>query len=428
MEVTTPAAGAFHVVGLFTAGLGTIFFLTDRSGRASRALALCFAVLGLRLLLAPWEITRPTVQLSAVARGLEALCILAGMEWARRIAETVRRRLRRAAQGLIRAAQLLVLVYAGLALGYLWLDPQQATTGAVGFFRVRAFEWALFAPVLGTAVLLSTIAMLLLVFGRSDPAEAIRLRALMLASPFLFSGLLVQPALVPLCIAMGLLIFLFGAVRYLMVLSRRGQFMSQFLAPEVASLVRLKGAERVLRRERRAVSAVFCDLRGFTAYSEQRETAAVVDLLERYYAAVGAVAAAQGGTVKDHAGDGVLLLLGAPVAQKDHAARAARLALALQQALLPLLGAEGLGLGIGVASGEATVGAIQGAGRLEYVAVGPAINLAARLCQRAEAGEVLMDGATRNALDSAMAERFAARPAEGLKGIDEAVTSYALTR
>lgn len=427
MQIFTQAAAAFHVVGLFTAGLGLIFFFTDRHGRASRALALCFVVLGLRLLLAPVEIASPSVAVTAIARGLEALSILAGMEWARRVADTVRRGLRRAANGLFRAAQILVLVYAGLSLGYLALDPADATTSAAGFFRVRAIEWAVFAPVLGTAVLLSTIAMLLLVFGRSDPAESIRLRALMLAAPFLFSALLVQPASVPLCITLGLLIFLFGAIRYLMVLGRRGQFMSQFMAPEVATLVRLKGAERVLKRERRAVSAVFCDLRGFTAYSSAHPTQRVVDLLERYYAAVGQVAAAQGGTVKDHAGDGVLLLIGAPVAQKDHVARAARLALALQQVVQPLLLTEGLALGVGVASGEATVGAIQGAGRLEYVAVGPAINLAARLCQQAEAGEVLVDAATCAALEPALAAQCVAREPVWMKGIDEAVTAYALT-
>ncbi len=426
MEILTPADAAFHVVGLFTAGLGAIFFFTDRSGRASRALALCFLVLGVRLLLAPVEIARPSVAITAAVRLLEALSILSGMEWTRRIAETVRRGLRRAAQALIRAAQILVLVYAGLSLGYLALDPGDATTGATGFFRVRAIEWAVFAPVLGTGVLLSTIAMLLLVFGRSDPAESIRLRALLGASPFLFAALLVQPAVVPLCITLGLLIFLFGAVRYLMVLGRRGQLMSQFLAPEVAQLMRLEGASQVLKRERRQLSAVFCDLRGFTAFCETRETSVVVELLEQYYAVVGAAAAELGATVKDHAGDGVLLLLGAPIAQKDHPARALQLATLLRSRLPPLLATSGLGFGIGVASGEATVGAIQAAGRLEYVAVGPVINLAARLCQRAAEGEVLMDRYTRDALSAEQAAGLLQRPAEVLKGIEEAVQIYLL--
>ena len=428
MEILTPAAAAFHVVGLFTTGLGLIFFATDRHSRASRALALSFVVLGARLLFAPIEIAQPSVALNAIARMLEALCIIAAMEWARRIVDSVRRGLRRAANGLILAAQILVVIYAGLSLGYLALDPADATTGAAGFFRVRAIEWAVFAPVLGTAILLSTIAILLLLFGGSDPAEAIRLRALMVSSPFLFSALLVQPAAVPLCITLGLLIFLFGAVRYLMVMGRRGQLMSQFLAPEVAKLMRTQGSEQVLKRERRSLSAVFCDLRGFTAYTEARDTQAVVALLEQYYAVVGAAAAELGATVKDHAGDGVLLLLGAPVTQKDHAARALRLALLMQERLPPLLVGQGLGLGIGIASGEATVGAIQAAGRLEYVAVGPVINLAARLCQCAADGELLMDEETRKALPDDQAARFAQRPDETLKGFENPIALYAMSR
>jgi len=428
METLAPDATAFHVVGLFTTGLGLIFFSTDRQGRASRALALCFVVLGLRLLLAPLEIATSSVAITAVSRGLEALSILAGMEWARRIADTVRRGLRRAANGLFLAAQILVLIYGGLSLGYIAIDPEHATTGVSGFFRIRAIEWAVFAPVLGTAVLLSTIAILLLMFGRSDPAEAIRLRALMAAAPFLFAGLLVQPASVPVCIALGLLIILFGAVRYLIVLGRRGHLMSQFLAPEVAQMMRLKGPDQVLKRERRSLSAVFCDLRGFTSFTEARETPVVVELLEQYYAVVGQAAAELGATVKDHAGDGVLLLFGAPVAQKDHAARALRLARLLHQRLAPLLAAQGLGLGVGIASGEATVGAIQAAGRLEYVAVGPVINLAARLCQLAADGEVLVDQATQAALPAEEAASLSARTAEPIKGIDGSVPFFALER
>lgn len=419
-------SSVFHLIGLFTAGFGAIFFLADRHSRTSRALALCLAALGVRLLLAPLELSHPTIAITATARLLEALTIVAVMEWARRVAETVARRLGRAARGLLLAAQIMTLIYSGLALGYLLIDPQQALSGATGFFRVRAMEWALFAPVLGTAVLLSTIGILLLVFGRTDPAESIRLRALMAASPFLFAGLLVQVSVVPFVIALGLLIFLFGSVRYLMVLGRRGAWMSQFLAPEVASLVRLKGVEQVLRRERRAVSAVFCDLRGFTAYTEANDSEAVMVFLEHYYAEVGALAARHGATVKDHAGDGVLLLLGAPVAQDDHAQRAVQLALALQGALRVRLAEAGLALGIGVASGEVTVGAMQGAGRLEYVAVGRAINLAARLCARAEAGEVWAEASTVESLNPEWAARFAARTPELFKGFDAAVTPYAV--
>lgn len=431
MNHPVAAADAFLVAGLFAAGCGAIFGLADMRSRSSRALALCLIVLGLRLQLAPLELaadSRHPLLLAGLCRLMEVLVMLSGAEWVRRVAETATRRLRGAINGLLRASQILVLVYAGLALGYLWLAPGEATSGLPGFIRVRPLEWAVFVPVLGSGALLAMIAIFMLLITRTDPAESIRLRALLLAGPFLYAGLVVRPALVPALIAVGLLIVLAGSVRYLLVLGRRGQFMSEFLAPELTGLLRQKGMDKLLVRERRMLSAVYCDLRGFTAYTQARGTEEVVSLLERYYAAVGQAAAEQGGTIKDHAGDGVLVLLGAPQARRDHAERAVRLARALIEQVRPVLRelAPGVGLGVGVASGVVTVGAIRGAGRLEYVAVGPAINLAARLCQHAEDGELLLDAATRQPLASELANCFEARPAETMKGYGEPVPLYAL--
>lgn len=431
MSAASSSIDAFWVVGLFTTGCGAIFGLADAGSRSSRALGFCLIVLGLRLLLAPLELdphSAHPILLSALSRIMEALVILAGMEWIRRVAETATQRLRGGINGLLRAAQILVLVYAGLALGYLWLAPEQATSGLPGIVRVRPLEWAIFVPILATASLLAAIAIFLLLITRTDPAESIRLRAHLLAAPFLYAGLVVRPGLVPLPITLGLLIMLAGSVRYQLVLGRRGQSMSEFIAPELTGVLRQKGMDKLLKRERRMLSAVYCDLRGFTAYTQDRGTEQVVSLLEHYYAAVGQAAAEYGGTVKDHAGDGVLILLGAPQAQKDHVQRAVGLAQALIERVRPQLLqiAPGVGLGVGVASGVVTVGAIRGAGRLEYVAVGPAINLAARLCQRAEDGELLIDLATRQPLSAESAALFAARPAEAIKGYGEAVPLYAL--
>ena len=261
------SADPFLVVGLFASGFAAIFFFADRSGRSTRALSLTLALIGTRLLLTPFE-RGPGAAPLAVAllcATVESGSILAGIEWARRVAETATRTLRRSINGLFRAAQILVLVYGGLALGYILIAPELATSDLPGVFRVRAVEWAVFAPVLGTATLLTLIAILMLLFTRTDPAESIRLRALLLAAPFFLSGLVLQQSLIPLTITLGLLIYLAGAVRYLIVLGRRGQFMSQFLAPEVARVLRNQGMEQVMRRERRPVSALFCDLRGFTA-------------------------------------------------------------------------------------------------------------------------------------------------------------------
>ena len=150
------------------------------------------------------------------------------------------------------------------------------------------------------------------------------------------------------------------------------------------------------------LTVVACDLRGFTAYADAVPSQAVIDLLGDYYAAVGAAVAEVDGTIKDYAGDGVLVLVGAPLAQPDHAARGMRLAARIHEVTRPVLErwatrAHPLGIGVGVASGTVTVGAIGSSARTEYTAVGTPVNLAARLCSAAGHGETLVDVATAEA-------------------------------
>ena len=133
-------------------------------------------------------------------------------------------------------------------------------------------------------------------------------------------------------------------------------------------------------------------LEGFTR-------ATVIQLLREYHETVGLVVTKFGGMIKDFAGDGILTLVGAPIPIEDHAERAVAMALEMRSRALEFLrrwkslGLE-LGIGIGVASGFVTVGTIGGAGRLEYAAIGPAVNLASRLCDRAWSGQVLVDQRT----------------------------------
>jgi class 3 adenylate cyclase len=195
--------------------------------------------------------------------------------------------------------------------------------------------------------------------------------------------------------------------------------------------VRERGLERVLQRTRLEISALVCDLRGFTRFSEAVSSDAVTTLLEEFYDAVGAAVAGAGGTIKDHAGDGVLALFGAPLPLADHAARATEAAIAIRERTAPLLrrwsgsGPE-LGLGIGIASGSATVGVIGGATRLEYVAVGPAVNLASRLCDRAGPGEILADAETAGLASARGQSRFEPRGSAPLPGLSEPVVLFAL--
>ncbi len=422
---------AFWVLALLAAGMGGIFLWTDWDNRASRALALCLLFIGLRLALAPLqrEVGVPgDLLFVAMTRTLEAMSILLGIEWARRVGQESGTRLRRTINVLFRVSQGMVLLYGLMTLGYLLIAPEDASTDAAGLIRVRAVEWAVFAPILGTAVLLSSIAMLLARFSRRDPVESIRMRALALSTPFLLAGLVVEQSLVPMIMAVGLLIFLSGSVRFLIIQARHGQSMRQFLSPQVARMLSAQGMERAMRRERREISVVVCDLRGFTAYARERSSDEVMTLLERYYRLAGDVAQQFGGTVKDHAGDGVLILVGAPLPDPAHARNAALLALNLSRCVSEFLqqSAPTLSVGVGVTTGEATIGAIHGAGRLEYVAIGTVVNLAARLCQRAAPAEVLSDGPTQTAVRQKDGMSAQAREPEALKGFSEPVPVYSL--
>ena len=423
---------AHLVVGLMALGTGLIFVWTDRDSPPSRALSICLMALGARFLFDAFALPMGLGGkfIGAAFTGtLEGVSIFAGVEWARRISHTATGRLRRTANGLFVAALILVVVYWFLTLGYAAIYTDMATTDAPGIIKMRGLEFAVLAPVLGSAILITGIAIMILLFSGIDKAEAVRLRAIYIAGPFLIAGLIVNKAYETLTVAIGLLIFLSGAIRYLIIQGQRGQFMSQFLSPEVAKLVRSEGMKQALKRERRPISVVVCDLRGFTAFARERDSRKVMDVLQEYYAIVGDVASKHAGTVKDHAGDGVLILVGAPIPLKDHARQAAQLALELihrVQAYLQETTPE-LGMGIGVATGKATVGAIRGAGRYEYAAVGTVVNLAARLCSRAADGEILADDRTEMALKPSDAVSATAREPEQLKGFPDPVPVYALS-
>ena len=433
--ISTPET-AYFVVGLMTAGSGLIFLLNDRSNPPSRALAACLIAIGLRLFLSGNDTYDAHLDVSAglwlsqaLSATLESLAILFAFEWGLRIGRTGKPgRMRSSSTGLFRSAQILIVVYWGLNIGYLAIFPQQAVSDLSGNVRVRGVEFAVFAPVLGTSILLAAIAILMLRFSRIDRAEIVRLRALAVAGPFLLGGLIFGSHIVPITLTLGLLAFLAGSVRYLLIQNQRGLFMRQFVSPEVAELLYREGMDEAIKRQRRVLTVVICDLRGFTDYARQHDSDEVVGLLEKFYKRVGEIAGKHGGTVKDHAGDGVLILVGAPLAMADHAERALRLAHELSIAGQAMLAGSTpqLGMGVGVATGKTTIGAIRGAQRLEYVAVGSSVNLAARLCDRAQAGEVLCDERSIQALPADSELCGEPRPAQSMKGFPQPVAVYAL--
>ena len=184
--------------------------------------------------------------------------------------------------------------------------------------------------------------------------------------------------------------------------------LKRFFAPAVAdAILSSTGGQSILAPHRREICYVFVDLRGFTAFTDSAEPEEVESVLKAYHAAMGALIAEHGGTVDRFAGDGILIFFNDPLPIPDAARRATCMALAMQERFRPLkaqwakLGYE-LDLGIGIAQGFATLGAFGYEGRVDYTAIGSVVNLAHRLCNKASAGEVLIDRKVRAALDDAM--------------------------
>jgi class 3 adenylate cyclase len=180
-------------------------------------------------------------------------------------------------------------------------------------------------------------------------------------------------------------------------LSRLKRFFSKPVAEAIVA-----GGEGLLEPHRREITAVFLDLRGFTSFTDRADPDEVMDLLRAYHATLGRTVDEYGGTLEHFAGDGVMIFFNDPLPIDRPAERGLRMALALQQAFTPIseawkkLGHE-VGLGIGIAQGEATLGVIGFEQRWEYAAIGNVPNLAARLCGAARAGEIILDAQTETA-------------------------------
>lgn len=180
--------------------------------------------------------------------------------------------------------------------------------------------------------------------------------------------------------------------------------LKRFLPPQVAELIMTSGDERLLDSHRRDVTVVFCDLRGFTAFSETSEPEEVMNALREYHEAVGAIIHKFQGTIEHFAGDGLMAMLNDPVPCPEPCIAAVRMADEMRAAVGALTAkwrehGFDLGFGIGIAHGYATLGQIGFEGRLEYAAIGAVPNLASRLCGEAKDGQILIDGKVRAAVE-----------------------------
>ena len=173
------------------------------------------------------------------------------------------------------------------------------------------------------------------------------------------------------------------------------QRLKRFFSPQLAELILAGGADDPLESHRRDITVVFLDLRGFTAFAEAAEPEEVMDALSEFHRAMGRRILEYQGTLERFTGDGLMVFFNDPVPIHQPARRAVEMAFVMQNDVLKLSAqwkkkGYALGLGIGVAQGYATVGAIGFEGRIDYGAIGTVTNLANRLCDLAEPGHILV--------------------------------------
>lgn len=205
----------------------------------------------------------------------------------------------------------------------------------------------------------------------------------------------------------------------------------RFLAPQVAELVDRTGDDSVLEGRRLEVAVIFGDLRGFTGFSARTSPEEVLHVLDAYFAALGRAITAHGATLISFSGDGLMVLVNAPVPRPDPGRTALALALAMQEAVQALVvewRARGyaIGFGVGAAMGTATVGRIGYESRFDYTAIGPVVNLAARLCAAAEDRQILIDATLAGeAPDWAEVTPLGEKP---LKGLTDRIPVFGVAR
>jgi adenylate cyclase len=201
----------------------------------------------------------------------------------------------------------------------------------------------------------------------------------------------------------------------------------RFLPPQVADLIVASGTEKQLESHRREITALFCDLRGFTGFSESSDPEDVMALLRDYHAAIGEIIIKYSGTLERYAGDGVMVIFNDPVPVSDPALQAVKMALDMRVTIGALIEkwrrlGHDLGFGIGIAHGFATLGTIGFEGRFDYAAIGTVSNVASRLCDEAKPGQILISPRVLLAVEDAVTAEAVGE--FELKGIRRPLAAY----
>ena len=204
----------------------------------------------------------------------------------------------------------------------------------------------------------------------------------------------------------------------------------RFLSPQIAELIVSSGGESVLESHRREITVVFCDLRGFTGFSETAEPEEVIKVLREYHETLGKLIHKYEATLERFAGDGLMVWFNDPLPCQDPSLRAVRMAVEMRDDVAVLAdkwrkhGHE-LGFGVGIAQGYATLGRIGYEGRFDYAAIGTVVNLAARLCGEAADGQILIDRKVQAAVETLADTQQAGQLT--LKGLHRPVATFNVT-
>jgi class 3 adenylate cyclase len=176
--------------------------------------------------------------------------------------------------------------------------------------------------------------------------------------------------------------------------------LKRYFSPQLLQSLTSNEATAIMKSHRREITVVFLDLRGFTAFSERAEPEEVIAVLRELHQTAGSIIFRHDGTIERFTGDGIMVFLGDPIPMEDHPVRAVRMALDLRREVGELskrwkkMGFD-LSLGIGISTGYATLGTIGFEGRIDYAAIGNTTNLASRLCDEAEAEQILISHKTK---------------------------------
>jgi adenylate cyclase len=203
--------------------------------------------------------------------------------------------------------------------------------------------------------------------------------------------------------------------------------LKRFLAPQLAELIVSQGDEKILESHRREIVVVFCDLRGYTAFTETAEPEEVLDFLREYHGKLGPLVSQFEGTLDQFSGDGIMVFFNDPVPIPNPAECAVKMAVVMREAAGQLIAAwhergRDLGFGAGIDQGYATLGQIGFSERSGYTAIGTVCNVAARLCGEAKDGQILLSQRVNVALKRSVATEQVG--ALALKGLSQPVVAY----